>query len=124
METMKIIMLALSCIAYIMVVFFAIYAYFTLREQRKQLTFVKGAVAEMTTIMMAERVQKNFEEVENIKRTLEHLVENEQYEEAERLQNFLEEAEKNAVKALKHFQEAFKDSGCKIIVAGVKKDEK
>ena len=92
METMKIIMLALSCIAYIMVVFFATYAYFTLREQRKQLTFVKGAVAEMTTIMMAERVQKNFEEVENIKRTLEHLVENEQYEEAERLQNFLEEA--------------------------------
>lgn len=51
------IVFALGCIAYIMVTFFATYAYFTLRGQRKEISFIKGAVREMSVMMMAKRVK-------------------------------------------------------------------
>ena len=61
------IVFALSCIAYIMVTFFATYAYFTFRGQRKEISFIKGAVREMSMMMLAKRVKENFEEVEKMK---------------------------------------------------------
>lgn len=117
------IVFALSCIAYIMVTFFAIYAYFTLRGQRKEISFIKGAVREMSVMMMAKRVKENFEEVEKMKGTLQMLISTEQYEEAERFKKFIEEAEKTAQKSLKNFQELFKDSSCKLFVTEIKRDE-
>ena len=117
------IVLALSCIAYIMVTFFATYAYFTLREQSKKISFIKGAVREMSVMMMAKRVKENFEEVEKMKATLQMLISTEQYEEAERFKKFIEEAENTAQKSLKNFQDLFKDSSCKLFVTDIKQDE-
>ena len=107
MEVLKILVTVAGMVAYAAVVFFAIAAWFRLREMERRTKATLRGVSLLTTLAMGHHVKENFEEVNRMKRAFEQLVEEERYEDAERMKSVIDKAERDAERALEHFKDTF-----------------
>jgi uncharacterized protein YqgV (UPF0045/DUF77 family) len=110
----------MSLIAFASMSFFVAYAITVLRNLRRAVYGLKRHVTIMETIIMGEHVRNNFEQLNEMKETFTRLVEDERFEEAERLKAAIANAERNAKAALKHFKDVCGDNLCEVIVTKAK----
>ena len=92
MEVQNIILNVAVIVANGAMAFFAINAWFALHRMERKVNGMSSSVAITTTLTMGEHVRKNFEEVNRMKETFQHLVDTEQYEEAQELQGLIMKA--------------------------------
>jgi len=85
MQILNIILYIMAIIANCFLTWFAITAWFELRRLKRDIIGMKRALAVTTTITMGEHVKSNFEQLNEMKAAFHRLIENEQYEEAEKL---------------------------------------
>lgn len=119
MQILDIILTIVTIIANCFLTWFAITAWFELRRMKRNLTGMERAMAVVTTITMGNHVKDSFEQLNEMKAAFHQLVEEEQYEEAERLKAAIANAERNVEQSLKKFKDIFGDS-CEIVVTKVK----
>lgn len=119
MQILNIILTIVTIIANCFLTWFAITAWFELRRMKHNLTGMERAMAVVTTITMGNLVKDSFEQLNEMKAAFHQLVEEEQYEEAERLKAAIANAERNVEQSLKKFKDIFGDS-CEIVVTKVK----
>lgn len=105
------------------VTYFAITAWFELRRMKRKLTGMERAMTVVTTITMGNQVKDSFDTLNKMKETFNQLIENEQYEEAERLKAAIANMEQNAKAAMEHFKDICGDN-CEIVVTKVKEDNR
>ncbi len=120
MQILNIIFTIVAIIANAAMTYFAITAWFELRRMKRDFAGVKRAMVVVTTITVANHVKDSFEQLNDMKETFNQLVEDEQYEEAERLKTAITDAERNAKAATKLFKDICGDS-CDVVVTNVKK---
>ena len=121
MEVLNIIFNVVAVVANGALTFFAINAWFALHRMEQKVNGMSSSVAITTALTMGEHVRKNFEEVNRMKETFQHLVDTEQYEEAQELQGLIMNAEREAEASLKCFKEICGDSIVDVIVTSVKR---
>lgn len=107
METTLIIIRIVTSIAYTVLIGLAISVYFYLRRQQQDMKDIKRVLARLFAITMGEHLRSNFDRLNEMKDTLQKLVENEQYEDAKRMQTLITAQEQQAMKALHSFQKEF-----------------
>ena len=120
MQILNIILSIMAIIANCFLAWFAITAWFELRRMKRDFAGVKRAMVVTTTITVANHVKDSFDQLNDMKETFNQLVEDEQYEEAERLKAAITDAERNAKAATKLFKDICGDS-CDVVVTKVKK---
>ena len=121
METTLIIMRIVTSIAYTVLIGLAISAYFYLRRQQQDMKDIKRVLARLFAITVGEHLRSNFDHLNEMKEALQKLVENEQYEDAKRMQAIITEQERQAMKALHSFQDEFGDDVVKMVITKVGK---
>ena len=119
MQILNIILTIVAIIGNAAVTYFAITAWFELRRMKRKLTGMERAMTVVTTITMGNHVKDIFDTLNEMRKTFNHLVENEQYEEAEKLNAAITNVERNANAAMKHFKDICGDN-CEVIVTKVK----
>lgn len=120
MQILNIILNIMAIIANCFLTWFAVSAWFELRRMKRDFAGVKRAMVVTTTITVANHVKDSFDQLNDMKETFNQLVEDEQYEEAERLKAAITDAERNAKAATKLFKDICGDS-CDVVVTKVKK---
>ena len=121
MQILNIIFTIMATIAAWILTLFAITAWGELRRLNRKLTVMERAMTIVTTITMGEHVKSNFEQLNEMKAAFHRLIENEQYEEAEKLKAAITEMERNAEASMKRFKDICGDDICKIVVTKEKK---
>ena len=108
-------------IAYTVLIGFATSAYFYLRRQQQDMKYIERVLERLFAITMGEHLRINFDHLNEMKESLQKLVENEQYEDAKRMQALITEQEQQAMKALHSFQKEFGDDVVKMEIMKVGK---
>lgn len=120
MQILNIILTVMTIIASWALVFFVLHTTKELREIKHTVFGMRSAIKTVLTISFGNAVRENFEEVDRMKKTFAHLIESEQYEEAEKLHEAIKESEQTAFNFLKAFKESCGDEHTKIIFTSVK----
>ena len=120
MQILNIIFTVTMFIAAWAMVCFVLHATKELREIKHTVFGMRRAIKMVLTISLGTAVRENFEEVDRMKKTFAHLIESEQYEEAEKLHEAIKESEQAAFNSLKAFKESCGDDLMKIIFTSVK----
>ena len=107
METLKIIAYIMTVLSYGILAYTAIALYFKMRRMQKDMYMTKEVLREIFGMTMSLHVDSKFDQVEKMKETLQELIENEQYEDAERLRNAIEQAQEAAVKQMEILNKYF-----------------
>ena len=107
METLKIIAYIMTVLSYGILAYTAIALYFKMRRMQKDMYMTKETLRKIFGMTMSLHVDSKFDQVEKMKKTLQELIENEQYEDAERLRNAIEQAQEVAVKQLEILKKYF-----------------
>lgn len=116
MEILKVAFTIMATIAYSAMAFFVAYAVTKIRELRR--TQMK-----MMMLVMSEHLRGTFNELNSLKATFNELVENENFEEAEKLKGIIEKAEVASMNALRHFQDMFGNDACEVTITKVNTDK-
>lgn len=119
MQVLNIIFTVMAIAASAALSFFAGYAFVTMRKMQKEVDGMRRSVMMTLTLVMGDHVKGNFEEVNKMRETMNHLVETEQYEAAQQMQGAIEKAEHTAMESLAKFKEAC-GSMAEIVVTQVK----
>jgi hypothetical protein len=120
MQILDIIFTVTVIIAAWAMVYFVLLATIDLSEIKHTVFGMRRAIKMVLTISFGNAVRENFEEVDRMKKTFAHLIESEQYEEAEKLHEAIKESEQAAFDSLKAFKESCGDEHTKIIFTSVK----
>ena len=121
MEVLTTILAVVSLICYCALAFFATTAWFALRRLQDDVNLMRNAVRHIAVLSMGSHLKNNIDELKNMKATLRHLVETEQYAEARKLQSAIAHAEQIVQEALQRFKETCGDTA-EIIVTHVETD--
>lgn len=114
-----IIMRIVTSIAYTVLIGLAISVYFYLRRQQQDMKDIKRVLSRIFAITMGEHLRSDFDHLNEMKESLQKLVENEQYEDAKCMQALIKEQQ--TMKALHSFQKEFGDDVVKMEIMKVGK---
>lgn len=117
METLQIIAYVMAVLANGILAYTAMALHFKMRRMQKDVDSMKKLLRNMFGMTMSDHVQITFDQVEKMKKALQELIENEQYEDAEHLHNAIEQAQECAMKQLESFKELFGDDSIEIKIA-------
>ena len=109
MQALQIITDFIVSIGHVALIAFCITSFMVLRQMIKDINHLKTAQQKCLMVTMAEHLRSNFNEVNTMRETMQELVENEDFEQAEKLKAVLDKAEADALSALKQFKETFGD---------------
>ncbi len=109
METLKIIAYIMTVLVNGILAYTAIALYFKMRRMQKDMYMTKETLRKIFGITMSVHVDRTFDQVDKMKKKLQELIENEQYEDADHLHNAIEQAQKVAMNQLRIFKELFSD---------------
>ena len=99
MQTLHIILTIVSVLAYVATSFMAITAFFYMRYLRKETVKMEVVLAQVFALQLANHVRDNVKELDEMKDTLRHLIEDEQFEKAEQLKAVISEVEESVSKS-------------------------
>ena len=114
MQTLEIILTFLFGFANAATTYFAITAWFELRRMKRLLIEMSHTLSVSTTITMGEHLRSCYQQLSDMKITLHRLVENEQFEDAERLKIAIAKMER-ATENDRKFLEQILDKPCEKI---------
>lgn len=120
MEIMNFVLVFCGVIAYGLMSFFAISAWFRLRRFDTDMHDLQKVSANVYAIVSALKLQSTFDQLNEMKNTLRQLVQAEQFEEADKLKEIVEKHEREALEILKKFQETFGGEWVKVDVKQIK----
>ena len=109
MEILHIILTIMAIIAYGVTAGFTYFAFGKMFRLQKDIKDMKHTLAVNTALTMAMHVKSSIVELNEMKRTLRHLIEDERFEEAEKLQDLIVKTEKNAKETIEQMNSAFGD---------------
>ena len=101
---------ALAMLSYGVLTLFAVSAWFRLRRMESDVAETRTAATLALIRVTAEQLKRSFEDVNKMRDTMRRLVEQERYEEAERLKAVIAETERIAMTELRDFKERFADN--------------
>lgn len=93
MEILGIITKILSVLASVATTFFAVYAFVSLLRQEDRIKAIFHSMRGLYAMRMGEMVEHNLDTLSEMRQSLEHLIEEEEYEAAEKMKNEIEKAE-------------------------------
>lgn len=120
MTVLNIIFTIVAIVVNAALTFFAGYAFITMRKLQKDVDGMWRSVTMTLTLTMGSHVKGNFDELNKMKETFNYLVDTEQYEEAQKMQDAIEKAERSAMASLEKFRETCGGNLAEIIVTKVK----
>lgn len=106
MQTLHIILTIVSVLAYVATSFMAITAFFYMRYLRKETVKMEVVLAKVFALQLANHVRDNVKELDEMKDTLRHLIEDEQFEKAEQLKAVISEVEESVSKSINELNKA------------------
>lgn len=109
MQTIQIIAFITNLVSYTVMSFFACFAFFRLRRQERDLLDIKAAIGKLMAMTAAGHIRDSLNDLNVMRKDLRDLIDNERYEEAEKLKAFITERERNALRQIKHLREHFGD---------------
>jgi len=101
------------------ITYFAVSAWFKLRRMEKQMDEVKYAAMTAMAVTMGEHLRQSFNEINRMQDQLRSLVEQERYEEAERMKSFISDAQQSAMREMKKFKQHFGEDICDVNVMNI-----
>ena len=107
MQILQIILSLMGIVAYVVTALFACYAFGRLKRQEDELDEIKYGVKTCIALAMGEHIRNSFNEINDMKEVLEEMIEDERFEEAERLKTVIAKAESGAMRELERFREHF-----------------
>lgn len=105
MQTLQILLSLAGIVAYCGLASFACFALARLRRQEQDLRELKMMIAKIWELVMTNHLRSSFEALNDMRATLRELIDNERYEEAEKLKTVITEAEQSAMRELKCFED-------------------
>lgn len=117
---MEFVIALFGVIAYGLMSYFAISAWFRLRKFGTDMHDLQKVSAKVYVIVSALKLQSTFDQLNEMKNTLRQLVHDEQFEEAAKLKEILEVQESEALKGLKAFQKTFCGEDIKVNLKQIK----
>ena len=121
METIEFVISLFGGIAYGLMSYFAISAWFRLRKLGTDMHDWQEVSAKVYAIVSALKLQSTFDQLNEMKDTLRQLVQADQFEEAAKLKEIVKEQERAALESLKEFQETFGGECVKVDVEQIKR---
>lgn len=106
MQTLHIILTIVSVLAYVATAFMAITAFFYMRYLRKEAGKMEFVLAKVFALQLANYVRDNVKELNEMKDTLRHLIEDEQFEKAEHLKAVISEVEESVSQSINELNKA------------------
>jgi len=107
MHTIQIIDSIVSIVAYVAMSFLVGFTFVRIRLQESALKNLTACTVKMTALVTAGFLKSQFESINEMKDQFRCLVEEERYEEAERLKGFILKAEQEAFRELEKFHKQF-----------------
>lgn len=120
METIEFVIHLCGGIAYGLMSYFAICAWFRLRKLGTDMHDLWKVSAKVYAIVSALKLQSTFDQLNEMKNTLRQLVQADQFEEAAKLKEIVEKQEREALESLKKFQDTFGGEGVNVDVKQIK----
>ncbi len=124
MQNLQIIVMMLGAVAYAVMATFAFFAYFRLKRQDDDIRAIKNKLDKSLCILFGEHLRSSIGSLNDMKKTLSELVEDEMYEEAERLRKVIAQAEEGVISELEQYKEQFGDDSIKVEVTHVKRNSR
>lgn len=109
MELLELIIEVIAPISYAVLTFFAISAWFNLREQRRDIRRLQFEQVRIFAMISAVKLQGDFDQLLQMKNKMADYLEREQYEKAQHLKELIAQQEEQTRIALKLFNERFGD---------------
>lgn len=109
MDILQIILTIMAIIAYGVTAGFTYFAFGKMIRLLKDIKDMKHTLAVTASLTMGMHVKSSIAELNDMKRTLRHLIEDERFEEAEKLQDLIVKAEKNAKETIEKMNSVFGD---------------
>ena len=122
MQILHIVLMVMSSVAYVATATFACYAFARLKRQEESLRGMKMATAKTLALVMAGHIQRSFETLNEMKETLQELMDDERFEEAEDLKKTIAKMEHCAMRELERFKESFGEDCVDIRVTSIRRD--
>lgn len=107
MQAFHIIITIVAPVTYFALTFFAVSAWLTMRLWEKRLRAIEMCVAHTAKMTSAEHLRSTFNELNDMRRTLHQLIDEDRFEDAERMKQLLSSVEKSAMNAVKMFKERY-----------------
>ena len=115
MQTLQIIVTVLASMAYAVCTYMAITSFFMLRRTRNNIMRLSRDMERITALALSTHIKQNFEHLAKMKALFERLVEEEKFEEADKLKKQIAFEEKQTNEALQEFKDMFGDDSVSII---------
>lgn len=122
MQALLIIVNIIVGIAYAAMAFFASYAFFALRRQQRDIREVKDMQRRLFVMGVDQNVRDQQAAVNRMAGEMKHLVENDRFEEAERMKKAIDERMRYIASQLNYVQQEFSDE-CEVKIVNTGKED-
>lgn len=110
MEIIQIILSIVVCITYSVLIGLAITVFFYMRRQQREMLDIKKLQTRMFILVMSEHLRNDVNQLNDMNKELCELVDDERYEDADRLKITINELKKSTLSKLHRFQQEFGDT--------------
>ena len=107
MDILHTIITIMAIIAYGVTAGFTYFAFGKMFRLQKDIKDIKHTLAMTASLVMSMHVKASIAELNDMKRTLQRLIEEEKFEEAEKLRELISKAEKTAMETIEQMNSAF-----------------
>ena len=105
----EIVFRVLAAIAYIVTIYFAVSAFFFMKKQTDDIRDIQKITARTAFLLMAMKLKSDQDQLNEMKRVLEMLIEEEHFEDAERMKKAIQEQAETVRRQVDMFKEHFGD---------------
>lgn len=99
----------LSCAAYLAMTVLACFSFVRLRSVPETLRHLCIVVREVWALQEADAIKQNLQQLKDLQLAVNKCIEDERFEDAQRLSDMLQEQQKSLNKAIEHFNECYDD---------------
>lgn len=111
-----------SIVAYGAMTFLAAFAFARLKRQEEDIKELNMLATRTLVLVLGEHIRASFEALNDMKETLHDLIDDERFEEAERLKATIAKAEHAAMRELERFKDSFGEDGVDIKMTSIRRD--
>ena len=122
MDTLQIIVGIMSALAYGAMAFLAAFAVTRLKRQEEDLRWLKKVAEKTLELVIVGYIQRSFEMLNDMKETLQDLVDDDRFEEAEDMKKTIVKMEHCAIRELERFKEICGDDCVDIKITNIRRD--
>ena len=116
MTTLQIIVHLVTSVAYVFLIALCITTFRYFRRQQDDIDHINRTLHLLMGISMGEHLRQNVDELNDMKERLEELVEEDRYEDAQRLKQIIDEQERSVKEQIDKFRDTFGEDTVRVEV--------